>query len=100
MQPHEQQPTRLLCPWNSLGKSTGVGCHFLLHYVFLDLIYKWYNWLYHLQQTPQNSLPSLTDTLAVRMGSSGYCNRMRGWHHSEIYRCVTIQRVALLCADT
>ena len=24
-------PTRLLCPWNSLGKNTGVGCHFLLH---------------------------------------------------------------------
>ena len=24
------QPTRLLCPWNSPGKNTGVGCHFLL----------------------------------------------------------------------
>ena len=22
-------PTRLLCPWNSSGKNTGVGCHFL-----------------------------------------------------------------------
>ena len=22
--------TRLLCPWNSPGKNTGVGCHFLL----------------------------------------------------------------------
>ena len=21
----------LLCPWNSLGENTGVGCHFLLH---------------------------------------------------------------------
>ena len=27
---HVQQPTRLLCPRNSLGKSTGGGCHFLL----------------------------------------------------------------------
>ena len=25
------QPTRLLCPWDFPGKSTGVGCHFLLH---------------------------------------------------------------------
>ena len=25
-----QQPTRLLCPWGSPGKNTGVGCHFLL----------------------------------------------------------------------
>ena len=29
-QPHRQQPSRLLCPWNSPGKSTEVGCHFLL----------------------------------------------------------------------
>ena len=27
--PHRQQPTRLLCPWDSPGKNTGVGCHFL-----------------------------------------------------------------------
>ena len=28
--PHRQQPTRLLCPWDSPGKNSGVGCHFLL----------------------------------------------------------------------
>ena len=28
--PHRQQPNRLLCPWDSPGKSTGVGCHCLL----------------------------------------------------------------------
>ena len=30
--PHRQQPTRLLCPWDSPGKCTGVGCHFFLHW--------------------------------------------------------------------
>jgi len=30
MQPHRQQPTRLPHPWDSPGKNTGVGCHFLL----------------------------------------------------------------------
>ena len=30
MRPHRQQPTRLLRPWDSPGKNTGVGCHFLL----------------------------------------------------------------------
>ena len=30
LRPHELQPTRLLRPWNFPGKSTGVGCHFLL----------------------------------------------------------------------
>ena len=31
---HGLQPTRLLCPWNSPGKNTGVGCHFLLPGIF------------------------------------------------------------------
>ena len=30
VQSHRQQPTRLPRPWDSLGKNTGVGCHFLL----------------------------------------------------------------------
>ena len=29
-QPHRRQPTRLPPPWDSPGKNTGVGCHFLL----------------------------------------------------------------------
>ena len=33
--PYGLQPTRLLCPWDSLGKNTGVGCHFLLQGIFL-----------------------------------------------------------------
>ena len=31
--PHRRQPTRLRCPWDSPGKNTGVGCHFLLQCV-------------------------------------------------------------------
>ena len=30
VRPQRWQPTRLLCPWDSPGKNTGVGCHFLL----------------------------------------------------------------------
>ena len=30
LRPHRWQPTRLLLPWDSPGKNTGVGCHFLL----------------------------------------------------------------------
>ena len=29
VRPHRPQPTRLRRPWNSPGKNTGVGCHFL-----------------------------------------------------------------------
>ena len=36
VRPHRRQPTRLPCPWDSPGKNTGVGCHFLQ---FLSRLY-------------------------------------------------------------
>ena len=30
VRPHRRQPTRLPCPWDSPGKNTGAGFHFLL----------------------------------------------------------------------
>ena len=29
------KPARILCPWSSPGKNTGVGCHSLLQEIFL-----------------------------------------------------------------
>ena len=34
LQSHRLQLTRLLCPWNSPGNNTGVGCHALLQAIF------------------------------------------------------------------
>ena len=33
VRPHRRQPTRLPCPWDCPGKSTGVGCHSILQCV-------------------------------------------------------------------
>ena len=33
VRPHRWKPTRISRPWDSPGKSTGVGCHFLLQCV-------------------------------------------------------------------
>ena len=33
VRPHRQQPTRLPHSWDSPGKNTGVGCHFLLQWM-------------------------------------------------------------------
>ena len=33
--PRGLQPARLLCPWDSPGKTTGVGCHFLLDVIII-----------------------------------------------------------------
>ena len=30
LRPYGPQPARLLCPWDSPGKNTGVGCHAVL----------------------------------------------------------------------
>ena len=34
LRPPGLQPARLLCPWDSPGKNTGVGCHVLLQGIF------------------------------------------------------------------
>ena len=34
LQPHGLQPARLLCPWDSPGKNTGVGIHSFLLEIF------------------------------------------------------------------
>ena len=36
---HGLQPARLLCPWDSSHKNTGVGCHFLPQYSSRGKIY-------------------------------------------------------------
>ena len=35
LRPYEPQPTRCLRPWDSPGKSTGMGCHVFLQWIFL-----------------------------------------------------------------
>ena len=42
-QPRGLQPTRLLHPWDFLGKSTGVGCHCLLRFFFE---FQWIPYIY------------------------------------------------------
>ena len=34
LRPHRLRSARLLCPWNSPGKNTGVGCHSLIQGIF------------------------------------------------------------------
>ena len=38
--PIDGNPLRLPKPWDSPGKNTGVGCHFLLQYIYIK-VYKY-----------------------------------------------------------
>ena len=68
LQPHGLQPTRLLCPWDSPGKKTGVGCHFLLQsiaeWLTNVLLWSWsFSWTLYLLSTfllHTDTLSSLT----------------------------------------
>ena len=48
---HRLELARPLCPWDSPGKNTGVGCHFLLQGIFLTQQSIWFSY------TEANSLP-------------------------------------------
>ena len=34
LRPYGLQPARFLCPWDFLGKNTGMGCHALVQQIF------------------------------------------------------------------
>ena len=55
VRPYGWWPTRLLCPWDSPGRNTGVGCHFLLQGVFLTQGLNQH--LLHLLHWQEGSLP-------------------------------------------
>ena len=62
--PHGLQPTRLLCPWDLPGNSTGVGCHCCLRKLFYCSLI---NYLYR-QQTLNFNAP----IFQVTMGKNWY----------------------------
>ena len=62
MQPHRRQPTRLPHPWDSPGKNTGVGCHFLLQWMKVKS-----------ESEVAQSYPTLSDPMDCSLpGSSAY----------------------------
>ena len=66
LRPHGPQLARILCPWDSPGKNTGVGCHVLLQGIFPTQ--GWNPRLLHLLHWQVGSLPLLAS------GKSSYSN--------------------------
>ena len=50
--PHGLQPTRLLHPWDSPGKNTGVGCHHLILDSSVTFAYPRVGWITRFLHTP------------------------------------------------
>ena len=64
---HGLQPTSLLFPWNSPGKNTGEGCHFLLQGIFLtqELHPSLLHHMWSLYRQSHQGLPVLRKMLKV-----------------------------------
>ena len=69
LRPHGLQPTRLLCPWDFPGKSTGVGCHCLLLQSCFTPPQKIRCWLLKCLETAFTSYLSLQLFYSLRGGS-------------------------------
>ena len=75
-QPHGLQPTRLLCPWDFPGKSTGVGCHGLL-------------WVFSLLATNSKSFFLWIFSSVVFFGSTSIKRgTWTGWHSSPLHEAL------------
>ena len=62
MRPHRWQPTKLPRPWDSPGKNTGVGCHFLLQCMKVKS-----------ESDVAQSFPTLTDPMVCSLPGSSVC---------------------------
>ena len=74
---------RLLCPWDSPGKNTGVGCHFLLQGIFLTQGLNLN--LLHLLHWQVGSLPLAPPYRYVTI-EEGREGRMQGGSEGDILR--------------
>ena len=80
LRPPGLQSTRLLYPWNSSGKNTGVGSHFILQRIF----------------PPQGSKRTSHENVTSWIGFSLYLynNRLPRWHSDKesTYQCRRLRR--------
>ena len=94
VQPHRRQPTRLPHPWESPGKNTGVGCHFLLQHMEVKS-----------ESEVVQSCPTLSDPMDCSLpGSSihGICQpRVLEWGNSlskvQMYNRALLTLVTMPC---
>ena len=90
--PHKRQPTRLPHPWDSPGKNTGVGCHFLLQCMNVkSLSCVW------LLVTPMDCSPSGSSIHGIFQArvlhSKGHIQQSHSKYHSQYWKteCISSQ---------
>ena len=85
VRPHRQQPTRLPRPWDSPGKSTGVGCHCLLQCMKVKS-----------DSEVTQSCPTLRDHMNCSLPGSSVCGIFPGKSIGVGCHCLLWQKVLIL----
>ena len=88
VRPHRQQPTRLPRPWDSPGKNTGVGCHFLLQCMKVKSESEVTQSCLTLRDPMDCSLPGssvhgIFRARVLEWGAIAFSNRQAEWIHKE-----------------
>ena len=77
VQRHGQQTTRILCPWDSPGKNTGVVWHFLFHYIAIRMA----KYPEHCQPQMQVRMWNYRNSHWFLMGRHSYFGSQLGTYH-------------------
>ena len=107
--PHRPQPTRLRHPWDSPGRNTGVGCHFLLQCVKVKSEREVAQSCLTLSDPmdcspPGSSVHGIFQARVLEWGAKGYANRLNRFPwvfsvpiFSKLY-CVTLSKYHVSCS--
>ena len=104
LRPRVLYPARLLCPWGSPGKNTGMGCHFLLHGIFLTqgsnpCLLHCRRILYHLShlESPSSCYTPLWDSASQEEEGQDHGHQLHGHQTQMLSRLMMALAVLKLC---
>ena len=85
VRPHRQQPTRLPRPWDSPGKNTEVGCHFLLQCMKVKSESEVAQLCPTLSDSrdcrpPGSSVRGIFQARVLEWGATAFSNNLPSWH--------------------
>ena len=95
LQPYGLLPARLLCPWDSTGKNTGVDCHALLQGIFPIQGLKLHLWcLLHWQAGSLLLVPSGKPIMISISPQTSYFNGYYSRLHMQLLKLGEIRQLA------
>ena len=102
MQPHRWQPTRLPRPWDSPGKNTGVGCHFLLQCMKVKSereVAQSCPTLCHPMDCspPGSSIHGIFQARVLEWGATAFSDSPANFHLTYCYLCVCAKSLHCVC---